>query len=134
MTVQPVDPMPPSPPVRPKRKVVVVEYDPDWPRHFEWLAAHFRPVLGDVAIAIEHVGSTSIPGLAAKPIVDIDVVVPTPEEIPTAIARFATLGYAHIGDLGIPGREVLNRPREGPFATVAHNLYVNAAGGEELHR
>ena len=57
--------------------VVVVPYDPEWPRRFEALRVPIWNALRGVAIAIEHVGSTSVPGLAAKPVIDIDVIVPS---------------------------------------------------------
>src|SRR6266540_5229473 len=91
--------------VKPKKPVVVVEYDPEWPRVFERIRAAVAPALGGVAVAIEHVGSTSVSGLAAKTIIDVDVVVPTVADVAVAIERLATLGYVHRGDLGIPGRE-----------------------------
>jgi GrpB-like predicted nucleotidyltransferase (UPF0157 family) len=104
--------------------VVVVDYDPAWPKIFQQLYAHVWPVVRDVAVTIEHVGSTSVPGLAAKPIIDMTVVVPSPREVPLAIERLATLGYEHRGDLGIEGREAFTRPPGSP----AHNLYVSPPG------
>ena len=57
--------------------IVVVDYDPSWPTTFEQVRVQVWPAVQDVAIGIEHVGSTSVPGLAAKPIIDMDVVVPS---------------------------------------------------------
>jgi GrpB-like predicted nucleotidyltransferase (UPF0157 family) len=110
-----------------RRMIVVVDYDPEWPRVFETLRAPIWNTLADLAISIEHVGSTAVPGLAAKPVVDIDVVVP-PEHVAAAIARLATLGYEHKGDLGIPGREALRHPPGSP----RHHLYVCPAGNLAL--
>jgi GrpB-like predicted nucleotidyltransferase (UPF0157 family) len=103
--------------------IVVVDYDPAWPQMFETLRARIEPVVADIAVAIEHIGSTSVPGLAAKPIIDMVVVVP-PDRVATAIDRLATLGYAHKGDLGIPGREAFAHPPEMP----RHHLYVCPVG------
>jgi GrpB-like predicted nucleotidyltransferase (UPF0157 family) len=89
----------------PVRTLTVVEYDPAWPALYERLRASIWPVVADVAVAIEHVGSTAVPGLAAKPIVDLDVVVRSRTDVPTAVGRITTLGYDHLGDLGIVGRE-----------------------------
>lgn len=61
--------------------------------------------VGDVAVAVEHVGSTAVPGLAAKPIIDLDVVVRSSDDVPTAVRLLESLGYRHEGDLGVPGRE-----------------------------
>ena len=60
-------------------------------------------------IVIEHVGSTSVPNLCAKPIIDLDVVV-HPEDVPAAIAAVEALGYRHEGDLGVAGREAFAGP------------------------
>lgn len=111
-------------------RVIVEPYDPAWPRTFDRLRRRIAGALGEVALAIEHVGSTSVPGLAAKPIIDIDVVVRGPEELATAIVRLAGLGYAHEGDLGVPGREAFARPE----GDAPHHLYVCLVGGQELTR
>ena len=105
--------------------IVVVDYDPAWPATFETLRAHVWPTVRDVAETVEHVGSTSVPGLAAKPIIDISIVVATAGEVPMAIARLATLGYVHQGELGVEGRDAFSRPEGLP----AHNLYVCRRGG-----
>jgi len=71
--------------------VTLVDYDPEWPAWFAREAARIRDALGDAALAVEHVGSTSVPGLAAKPIIDIVVVPAGP--IGDAIAPLETAGY-----------------------------------------
>src|SRR4051794_181699 len=76
----------------PKPKVIVVNYDSSWPEAFERLRAGIWPSFQDVATAIEHVGSTSVPGLAAKPVIDMTVVVPTPSAMDAVIARLTALG------------------------------------------
>lgn len=113
-----------------QRTIVVAEYDPGWPPAFEALRARAAGVLGELAVAIEHVGSTSVPGLAAKPIIDIDVVVRGPDDIPAAIEALATIGYSHLGDLGVAGREAFRQPPGPP----EHHLYVCPLGGRELPR
>ena len=100
--------------------VTVVAYDPEWPATFERLRAALWPAVADLAVAIEHVGSTSVPGLAAKPIIDLDVVVPSRAEVPETVGRLTALGYDHRGDLGIEGREAFRAPHGAP----AHHLYV----------
>jgi GrpB-like predicted nucleotidyltransferase (UPF0157 family) len=104
--------------------VVVVDYDPAWPRNFEELRDRILPVLGDVALAIEHVGSTSVPGLAAKPIIDMTVVVAARSDVPLAIERLARAGYRHKGNLGIEDREAFDHLPGLP----RHNLYVCPQG------
>ncbi|HEY0383656.1 MAG TPA: GrpB family protein [Candidatus Elarobacter sp.] len=108
--------------------VVVVPYDPAWPAAFTLLRDRLAPALGELAAGIEHVGSTAVPGLDAKPIVDIDVVIRHAEDLPDVIARLATLGYVHLGDLGIVGREAF---RSAP-GLPRHHLYVCASGAATL--
>lgn len=108
-------------------KVVVVDYDATWPQRFAELHAFLWPAVAHIATSIEHVGSTSVPGLAAKPVIDIDVVVPE-RKVVAAIARLIGLGYEHRGDLGIPGREVMGRPPN----LARHHLYVCARGSQAL--
>jgi GrpB-like predicted nucleotidyltransferase (UPF0157 family) len=100
-------------------QVTVVDYDPNWPRLFETLSAPISELLAGVAISIEHVGSTAVPGLAAKPVIDIDVVV-LPPDVSTGIARLQGFGYQHLGDRGVPQREAFRRP---PGSAV-HHLYL----------
>ncbi|HTQ79489.1 MAG TPA: GrpB family protein [Thermoanaerobaculia bacterium] len=99
--------------------ITVVPYDPKWPLVFATLRETIWNAVGDVALRIEHVGSTSVPGLAAKPVIDLDVVVHL-ADVPTSLARLEGIGYRPLGDLGIPQREALKPP---PSA-VPHNLYV----------
>src|SRR5271156_1928469 len=102
------------------KPVVVVDYDPAWAGVFEALRERVAGVLGDTASAVEHVGSTAVPGLAAKPIIDIDVLLASETMLPGAIERLARLGYVHQGDLGIPEREAFLTPADVP----SHHLYV----------
>lgn len=94
--------------------VEVVPYSPDWPRRFEQIAAGLRAALANVPTAVvEHVGSTSVPGLAAKPILDIDVVVDA-ERVSAAVAALTSVGYTHRGDLGVSDREAFKAPDDDP--------------------
>jgi GrpB-like predicted nucleotidyltransferase (UPF0157 family) len=106
------------------RTVVVVDYDEEWPRRFDELRRMIWPVVADVALRIEHVGSTSVPGLAAKPIVDMTIVVARRSDVPPAIERLATLGYRHLGNLDIVDREAFDHRADLP----RHNLYVCPQG------
>src|SRR5690348_9299056 len=98
-------------------EVIVVDYDPNWPQLFESLRSAVWAVVADIAISIEHVGSTAVPGLTAKPVIDMDVIVPD-REVSAAITRLAGLGYEHQGDIGVAWREAFRRPRNSP----PHNL------------
>jgi GrpB-like predicted nucleotidyltransferase (UPF0157 family) len=108
--------------------ITVVDYDPSWPSIFETLKAHVLQALGSLPVSVEHVGSTAVPGLAAKPIIDMDVVVASPEDVPIAIERLSTLAYVHRGNLGIEGREAFYSPPGLP----RHHLYVCVQGTASL--
>lgn len=125
----------------PPKPVVLAPSDPDWPRAFAALAEVYAAALGDLVQAIEHVGSTAVPSLLAKPIIDVDIVLASREDLPEAIARLAGLGYRHSGDQGVPGREAFARdgdaevPRDGSGRRwPSHNLYVCAVDARELQR
>jgi GrpB-like predicted nucleotidyltransferase (UPF0157 family) len=105
--------------------VIVVDYDEDWPAVFERLARPVREAVAELGGRVEHVGSTSVPGLAAKPIIDVDVVVPSRRDVPAAIERLRALGYLYQGDKGIAGREAFMWPPGAP----PHHLYVVVEGG-----
>jgi GrpB-like predicted nucleotidyltransferase (UPF0157 family) len=107
--------------------VIVVDYDPAWISAFEKLRGHLAKSLGGLPVAIEHVGSTSIPGAAAKPIIDVDIVVQSKGSVRRAIQLLSKAGYRHLGDLGITGREAF----ESPAGFPAHHLYVVVAGDSE---
>ena len=100
--------------------IIIVDYEPHWSILFQELRIPVADVLGDLALTIEHVGSTSVPGLPAKPIIDMDVVVATAAHIPKVIERLATIGYEYEGDKGIRGREAFVWPPNTP----RHHLYV----------
>jgi GrpB-like predicted nucleotidyltransferase (UPF0157 family)/mannose-6-phosphate isomerase-like protein (cupin superfamily) len=101
--------------------IVVSDYDPAWPDWFDALHRRIWPAVEDVALRIDHVGSTSVPGLAAKPVIDMDVVVADRDDVRPVIERLAALGYRWRGDLGVAGREAFRRPDEEP---PAHHLYL----------
>ena len=88
----------------PPRRIEVHPYNPTWKTAFLELQAMLQGILGDLVLSIEHVGSTSVEGLAAKPIIDIDVVMESYEVFPSIVERLAAAGFEHRGDLGIAGR------------------------------
>lgn len=122
------------------RTIEIVDYDPAWAEAFAGISQAVAAALGPLALRIEHVGSTAVPGLGAKPIIDLDVVIESPGVLALVVEALKTLGYSHEGDGGIPGREAFRR--EG--ATVpangsgrlwpAHHLYVCPRDSEELGR
>jgi GrpB-like predicted nucleotidyltransferase (UPF0157 family) len=104
------------------KEIVVADHDPAWADWFEQLRAHLWPSVASVALRIDHVGSTAVPGLAAKPIIDLDVVVATDDQVPVAIEALFTLGYRWRGDLGIEGRQAFHVPPDSDLPP--HHLYV----------
>jgi GrpB-like predicted nucleotidyltransferase (UPF0157 family) len=104
--------------------IVISEYDPRWPELFCELRDGLPAGLRMRARSIEHIGSTAVPGLAAKPIIDIDVVVADEADVAEAIAMLAAAGYPHKGDAGVPGREAFDQPAHLP----EHHLYVCVEG------
>ena len=110
--------------------ISVVEYDPAWPLRFEQLRQEYATAMataGVPVLAIEHVGSTSVPGLAAKPIIDCDIVV-AEQDVPAASLALAGLGFRPLGELGIPLRWAFKEPDR----LAGTNTYVVVAGALSL--
>ena len=111
---------------------LVQPYDPAWPSQFLQVAAFVTSGLFGVNHRVEHVGSTAVPGMTAKPIVDLDVVIRA-GAFPKAKAGLEALGYIHRGDLGIPQREAFDLVDvETKSQLPAHHLYVCEDGTYEL--
>ena len=87
------------------RNIIVLPYDEQWKKDFAAIKAELQEVLDGLALRIEHVGSTSVPGLSAKPIIDIDVVIRDESMLEAVIAALGRIGYRHEGNYGIAGRE-----------------------------
>jgi GrpB-like predicted nucleotidyltransferase (UPF0157 family) len=98
-------------------KVRLVPYDPTWPQQFARIGSSLARALGPIDHSIEHVGSTSLPGLAAKPVLDIDVIV-AQNDVDAAITALEAIGYQSQGDLGVPGRHSLQAPDDDPRRNV----------------
>lgn len=110
--------------------IIIEDYDPVWPQRFEILHLRISAALGHLAAAIEHIGSTAVPGLAAKPVIDMDVLLRSIDDLPAAIRQLATIGYIHQGDLGVPGREAFRAP----VGDLSHHLYVCSPDCQEYIR
>jgi GrpB-like predicted nucleotidyltransferase (UPF0157 family) len=105
-------------------EIIVTEYDPEWPQMFEAIRRELVAALVGVPVAaIEHVGSTAVPGLAAKPAIDIDVVV-AEKDVGEAIAALERAGYGYRGEMGVPDRHAFWAPP----GTISQHTYVAAAG------
>ena len=107
--------------------VVLVDSDPGWPAAFERIRDRVRDAVAELADAIEHVGSTAVPGMPAKAVIDVDVVA-APERIADCVAALESAGWRHRGDLGVPGREAFHGPDDLP----PHHLYLCVRDGTAL--
>lgn len=84
--------------------IEVVDYDPAWPGQFESEKIRIRPAIGELLLSLEHGGSTAVPGLAAKPIIDMWAALRGPLG-PAQIQSMARIGYEHFGEYGLAGRD-----------------------------
>ncbi len=113
-------------------RVIVTPYDEAWKSDFEEIKAEIEDVIGDLIVGIEHVGSTSVEGLSAKPCIDIDVIIKDYSIFNDVVNKLETIGYIHKGNLGIKDREAfkyVDKPH-----LQKHHLYVCLQYSEELHR
>jgi len=115
-----------------KGRVTCVDYDPQWRDEFEKVKSYLYSLLKDHVIAIEHVGSTSVVGCAAKPILDIDLVIENSEDFDSVKMILESVGFAHRGNQGIDGREVFKRLFEDDY--MAYHLYCCQKDSLELLR
>ena len=113
-------------------KVTVLPYDSAWKSAFEAIKKEIEGAAGDLILGVEHVGSTSVEGMSAKPCIDLDVIIRDASVLEAVIARLAAIGYIHEGDLGIPGREAFKYTDKPHLQT--HHLYVCPRDSRELHR
>lgn len=118
--------------------MLIQNYQAHWPESFAEIATTIRTAAGEYLIGIEHIGSTAVPGLAAKAIIDIDLVYPVGGDFAALRAALESLGYFHNGDQGIPGREVFKRRADLPghfvLDAISHHLYACAQDSKELRR
>ncbi|MDX1530643.1 MAG: GrpB family protein, partial [Rhodothermales bacterium] len=113
--------------------VEVVPYDPAWPVAFEAEREALTAALGSAAVAVEHFGSTAVPGLAAKPVVDVLVGLRSYPPPARALAALARLGYEDLGEAGVPSRHYCRkRPAEGVAFNAALVLYDGPVWADNL--
>ncbi len=113
-------------------KVLVLPYETGWKAAFLEIKQELEAAIGDLALGIEHIGSTSVEGLSAKPCIDIDVIIKDRTILDAVIAGLGAIGYIHEGNLGIKDREAFaygNKPH-----LQKHHLYVCPQDSEELRR
>ena len=114
------------------KRVVVVPYEEAWKTAFEKIKNEIEAEIGDLVLGIEHVGSTSVEGMSAKPCIDMDVIIKDYSVFDEIVGKLGAIGYIHEGDLGIRNSEAFkytNKPH-----LMKHHLYVCPQDSEELHR
>lgn len=99
----------------------VVPYNPEWRNWFIELRLPIWESISDLVVDVVHVGSTSIEGMSAKPIIDIDIVFDDWGKFPLIVKRLGSIGYRHVGDLGVTGREAFDFEFQPKYP---HHLYV----------
>lgn len=110
-------------------RVELHPYAPDWPRHFEDEAAALRAALGADAAAVEHIGSTAVPGMPAKPVIDIAILLRDGIAPESCAVKLRAAGYAYEGEHGLPGRHFFVK---GDPAT--HHVHVVSPGSRHWDR
>lgn len=113
------------------RRVLVVDYNPEWPSMFQAEAHKIARILGDNLITIHHIGSTSVPGLRAKPIIDMMPVVKDITLVDQCNPQMAALGYEAMGEFGLPGRRYF---RKGGHERTHHVHCYSQSSSEEIER
>ena len=100
--------------------ITVVDYNPLWAKKYEEESVLMKDILADNCIAIYHIGSTSVPGLAAKPIIDLMVAVRSLEKVDCVAEAFSKIGYEYLGEFGIEGRRYLRKGGD----ERTHQIYI----------
>ncbi len=113
------------------RHIVVAPYNPMWPQMFEHEATKISAVFGSELISIHHIGSTSIPGMNAKPIIDIMPIVQHIDRIDALNPAMIELGYEPMGEYGIPGRRFF---RKGGEVNRSHHVHAYEVTNPEVTR
>ncbi len=112
------------------RTIEVIDYDPNWTKRFELEKQLLTKILGSNAVTIEHIGSTSVFGLAAKPVIDILIEVTNLDELDTANNDLALQGYVVKGENGISGRRYFQKGG----VQRSHHVHAFQSGNEHLLR
>jgi GrpB-like predicted nucleotidyltransferase (UPF0157 family) len=123
-----------------KQRITIEEYNIKWESEFYKLQSLINNVIKELVLSIEHVGSTSVKGLAAKPILDIDIVIEDYKIFPEVVKKLETIGYYHQAEWSFNGREAFGRkdafvPWDGESTVwMEHHLYVCDKNSEELRK
>jgi GrpB-like predicted nucleotidyltransferase (UPF0157 family) len=111
--------------------VIIVDYNPQWPSMYEQEKTRIQSVIGEYLIDIQHVGSTSIPGLSAKPIIDIMAVIRNISFVEQCVKPLEALDYAYKGEGGIPGRHFFRKPTDIPRTGRTFHMHMVEKGHEQ---
>ena len=114
------------------KRVIVLPYDEAWKTAFEEIKNEIEAAIGDLILGVEHVGSTSVVGLSAKPCIDIDVIIKDYSVFDEVVSKLGAVGYIHEGDLGIKDRKAFKYTAKPHL--MMHHLYVCPQYSEELYR
>ena len=112
--------------------LIILPYDPNWKTEFERIRDYLMEQIGDLVLEIKHVGSTSVPGLCAKPIIDIVAVMESYDVFPEIVSRLKKVGFQHEGDRGVKDREAFKRLIFDEF--MDYHFYVCPKNSEELRK
>ncbi len=113
-------------------KIYMVPHDPEWRQEFEREAAQITAVLGGGVVTVHHIGSTAIPGIYAKPVLDMLLVVQNHAELDEKQVKMEALGYIALGEFGIPGRRYFRRDNAEGDRT--HQVHAFEAGSPQIDR
>lgn len=114
------------------KRVIVEHYSEAWKFAFEEIKNEIEAAIGNLIVGVEHIGSTSVKGLSAKPCIDIDVIIKDYSVFHEIVRRLGAIGYIHEGNLGIKDREAFKYTDKPNL--MMHHLYVCPQYSEELHR
>ncbi len=112
-------------------EIQLVDYDANWPQKFQEEAEILHDLLDEIIVSIHHIGSTAVPGLNAKPVVDLMVEVIDIEEVRSMNDEFQKAGYEVLGENGISGRHFITRNLEGERT---HDVHIFQIGHKEIEQ
>ena len=114
------------------QRVYLLPHDPRWSAEFARESAAVTEAMGDAFAAIHHIGSTAIPGISAKPVIDMLAVVRNVESLDARIPQVEALGYEAMGEFGIPGRRYFRK--DDALGNRTHQIHAFAAGSPQIAR
>jgi GrpB-like predicted nucleotidyltransferase (UPF0157 family) len=109
----------------------IVDHDPEWPAQADAEIRRIKEELGEIAVRVDHVGSTAVPQLAAKPIIDLQLSVASIDPVESYREPLARLGYLFVPEPESPDFHLFTKPAERPRT---HHLHVCESGGEHERR